>query len=161
MAFIIDIFFWYVSSECINIVWMYNNSIGRVKKKKHQQLRLAVILCNFSPSSSSSPSSPSLRHIKHSWQQRRRYESIMCCQSCRGVCRQPHFVKFSLLKPFRLCSPVLEPDFHLRLGQLEVVGELCSLSDAQILLFFELVFQRHQLARCEWGARFPVSLVLS
>ena len=48
--------------------------------------------------------------------------------------------------PCSVYSPsVLEPDLDLGLGELELVGELGSLGDGEVLLLPELLLQRRQL----------------
>lgn len=78
-----------------------------------------------------------------------------------GVGGQADLVEFSLLQALGLCSAVLKPNLDLRLRELQLIGELGTFGNAEILLLFELVFQRHQLLRGERGSGFAVSFVLS
>lgn len=98
----------------------------------------------------------------------------------RAPCRGPHvrseverqgesgqdglrgqFILFQLglLQSLGFGPPVLEPYFHLRLRQVEGVGELGSLGDGEVLLLAELALQRQQLRGSEGGSRFPVVFV--
>ena len=77
-----------------------------------------------------------------------------------GRGRESNPFDFRLLDPFGLGAPVLEPDLDLGLGELELVGELCSLRDGEVLLLTELLLQGVQLLGGEGGARLPVGFVL-
>ena len=94
-------------------------------------------------------------------QKRRRNHAVVGSQGSRGVGRQPDLVDLGLLKPLGLGSSVLEPDFHLSFGQLQVLGKFRSLGDGKVLLLLELVLQGEELLRGEGGPRLPVSLVLA
>ena len=78
----------------------------------------------------------------------------------QGPLRHPDLLHLGLLQPLRLGAPVLEPDLDLHLGEAEVVGELCPLGDAQVLLLPELLLQRVQLLRGEWGPGLAIRFVL-
>lgn len=67
--------------------------------------------------------------------------------------------QLGLLQSLGLGSPVLKPYFHLRLRQVERVGELGSLGDGEVLLLAKLALQRQQLGGSEGRARFPVVFV--
>lgn len=58
-----------------------------------------------------------------------------------------HFqlLQLCLLQSFGFCSPVLKPDLHLGLGQVEGAGELGPLGDGEVLLLPELAFEGQQL----------------
>ena len=57
-------------------------------------------------------------------------------QGSRG---EPQPLQLGLLEPLGFCSPILEPDLDLGLGELELGGELGPLGDAQVLLLPELL----------------------
>lgn len=59
-----------------------------------------------------------------------------------------------------LGSAVLEPDLHLCLGQLQVLGKLCPLGHREVLLLPELPLQGYQLRAREWGPGLAVFLLL-
>ena len=69
-------------------------------------------------------------------------------------------VHLSLRDPLCLRSPVLEPDLHLRLRQLELRGELGPLGDAEVGLRHVLLLEPVQLLVGERGAGLPVRPVL-
>lgn len=60
------------------------------------------------------------------------------------------------LDPFPLGAPVLEPDLHLNLAQLERMRDLGALGQRQVLLAVELLLQLQQLLAGERGAPPPV-----
>ena len=73
---------------------------------------------------------------------------------------EPHPLNLRLLEPLGLGPPILEPDLHLGLGELQVAGELCTLWDGEILLLIVFLLQGVQLLsgeRCSW---FPVGFML-
>ena len=53
----------------------------------------------------------------------------------------------------------LEPYLHLRFSKLQRVAELASLSNRQVLLVLELMFEGHQLLRGERCSGLPVVFV--
>lgn len=71
------------------------------------------------------------------------------------------FFKFGLLQALGFGSPVLKPDFNLRLRQIERTGELCALCDRKVLLLAELSLQGEQLGRREGRPGLSVRLVFS
>ena len=73
---------------------------------------------------------------------------------------QAGLVNLRLGDPLRLGPPVLEPDLHLGLRQLQLGGELGPLGYRQVLLLPELLLQGVQLLGGEGGAGLPVGLVL-
>jgi len=54
--------------------------------------------------------------------------------------------------PLALGSPVLEPDLHLRLGQIQGLGELLALLPHHVLVLLEGLLELEQLAGREGGA---------
>lgn len=62
-----------------------------------------------------------------------------------------------LLLPFRLVASVLEPDFHLGLGQSQCAGQLSPLGGRQVLVVVELLLQLQHL---EVRERSPGALLL-
>ena len=82
-----------------------------------------------------------------------------CCQ--QGPLGHSHLFNFRFLYPLGLCPPVLEPDLHLCLGQVQVVWELGPFRDGQILLLAKFLLQGSQLLRRERRTRLPVRFVLS
>ena len=73
---------------------------------------------------------------------------------------EPQSLQLRLLQTFCLGSPVLKPDLHLSLRQLELGRELCSLCYRQVLLLSELLLKRVELLGGEGSPRLPVWLVL-
>ena len=69
-------------------------------------------------------------------------------------------VHLRLCDPLRLRPPVLEPDLHLGLRQLELGGELGPLGDAEVGLLLVLLLQPVQLLVGERGPWLPVRSVL-
>jgi len=69
--------------------------------------------------------------------------------------------QFGLLKSFRLCSSVLEPDFHLSFCQRQRSAEFRPLGNRQVLLLAKLLLQRHQLLSGERRTRLTVRFVLA
>ena len=75
--------------------------------------------------------------------------------------RHPQFLQLGLLEPLGFGASVLEPDFHLGLGQGERSGEFRPLCDGQVLLLPELFLEGHQLLGGERRSRLAVGLVLA
>jgi hypothetical protein len=71
-----------------------------------------------------------------------------CCSCSR--CGAVDITARVLLFPFG--SPVLEPDFHLGLGQAERQGQVESFAHGQVSGLFEFVLERYQLFVGESGA---------
>ena len=69
-------------------------------------------------------------------------------------------VHLGLCDPLCLRPTVLEPDLHLRLGQLQLRGKLSPLGDAEVGLRHILLLEPVQLLVGERGARLPVRPVL-
>ena len=66
----------------------------------------------------------------------------------------------SLSDPLLLGASVLEPDLDLGVSQLQILGEVCSLSDGEVGLALVLVLQFLQLVGGEGCPRLAVSSVL-
>lgn len=88
-----------------------------------------------------------------SWKQRLRNSEGPGHQRSWG---KSESLQFWLLETFCLGSPVLKPNLDLSLRELQLGGELCSLSYRQVLLLSELLLQGVQLLGSEGGPRFPV-----
>ena len=91
------------------------------------------------------------------WKQRLRDSEGPGHERSRG---ESQSLQFRLLEPFCLGPPVLEPDLHLGLRQLQLGGELSSLRYRQVLLLSELLLKRVELLGGEGSPRLPVWLVL-
>ena len=65
----------------------------------------------------------------------------------------------SLSNSLLLCSPVLEPDLHLGICQLELLSKLGSLCDGEITLGFVFPLQLVELLTGERSPGFPVCSV--
>lgn len=79
----------------------------------------------------------------------------------RSARRHPQFLQLGLLEPLGFGASVLEPDFHLGLGQRERSGEFGPLGDGQVLLLPKLLLEGHQLLGGERRSRLAVGLVLA
>ncbi|KAL6475876.1 hypothetical protein MHYP_G00143750 [Metynnis hypsauchen] len=77
-----------------------------------------------------------------------------------GLGSHLQLLQLGLLQPLGLCAPVLEPDLHLCLCQVERARELCTFRNGQVLLLAKLALQGQQLGRGERCARLPVGFVL-
>lgn len=74
---------------------------------------------------------------------------------------QTHFLDVRLPKSLFFGSSILKPDLHLRFGQFELLREVGSFGDAQILFHLELVLERQKLLCRERSARLAVRLVFA
>jgi hypothetical protein len=86
---------------------------------------------------------------------------LSCTWTSSPECSHLDLLQLSLLQSLGLGSSVLEPNFHLRLGESERRGELGPLGDAQVLLLAELFLEREELLGGEWRAGLSVWFVLA
>ena len=77
-----------------------------------------------------------VENVKRPGQQRRR-DAKGTRHERRG--RKANPLNLGLLDALGLGAPILEPDLDLGLGELELVGELGSLGDGEVLLLPELL----------------------
>ena len=100
--------------------------------------------------------------VEHSRDEGRRADAHLGGkEGSTGVGGQSHTVHIRLMESLRLGTPVLEPDLDLGLGEVKLIGELCPLGDAEVLLLLVLFLEVVQLLgseRCSW---LPVSFVLA
>lgn len=66
----------------------------------------------------------------------------------------------SLFQSLFFCSPILEPNLDLGLGEAEVGGEFGSFRDRKVLLCLEFLFQSHQLLRRKRRPGFTIAFML-
>ena len=100
---------------------------------------------------------PYKRYIKKTNQQSRNETGLdVLCHPCESVSAAGD----PRLDPFPLGAAVLEPYLHLHLAQPQVVRDLRSLREAEVLFRVELLLQLEQLLTRERGPpapRFPAT----
>ena len=94
-----------------------------------------------------------LRSVKGGWQPERGRQ--------HGLGRHFQLLDLGLVQALGFRAPILEPDLHLRLSQIQRRRELGALRYGEVLFLAELALEGEQLRGGEGRARFAVRFVLA